>query len=127
MEGFDERNHSSCRTGRWTRPAAARHAKLGHTGAVFFDFNGNTAGGNPNDLFNGTFLGVGNTACIAVVAVATLPPSRKDHEDRCAPKVTRVMGPPPLVDNFRVRREAPSTTNVYLTTYPWKPKVMSPV
>ena len=34
----------------------------GDTGAIFFDFNGNTAGGDPSDLFNGTFSGVGNTA-----------------------------------------------------------------
>jgi Chaperone of endosialidase len=41
----------------------------GDTGAVFFDFNGNTAGGDPNDLFNGTFSGVGNTAFGADVLV----------------------------------------------------------
>jgi hypothetical protein len=41
----------------------------GDTGAVFFDFNDNTAGGNPNNLFNGTFSGVGNTAFGADVLV----------------------------------------------------------
>src|SRR5258705_2629586 len=30
-------------------------------------------------------------------------PSRKDDDHRCAPKVTRVIGPPPVVDNFSAR------------------------